>query len=275
MIKYIKNLLKNVDKGLYFHLFLLFTVPIVFLIFGWIIAFFYVFVVAILHSILIVFCPYIKNSEYYRYFALKQKFYEDRKKYTLPFSPVYAFCAKSFLLVSFFWMFQYPSSSTILFPGQLIAVLIYTTYTSVEILNIISRPRLPEAVFKYHPLLQKRYGPLVDVVVNKVIPVCAKTGGILFSTYVGFVGLYKGLHGVNSIDPARNFLLNQVHQFPASHRWTETELSLWTQYTELKTVSSLDHKEKVEQFLRTKDILREKMEKVVTGTLEAIKEKDS
>lgn len=271
-----KKSLLTLDKGLYFHCFMLLTLPLVFIGYGWILAFFYFGVSSFLHLLLLFFYPYIKDSEYYRYQSLRQQFYEETKKHTLPFSYRYFVGAKTTLFVSFYLLLNYPSISSILFPFQLITALVYTSYASVEIVNILARPRLPQSIFKHHPLLQKRYSPMMDIIINKVVPACGKVGGILVSSYVGFVGTYKGLCGVDAIDPLRNYGLNKVYRFPESHTWTESKLSLWTKYCEVPSVATMDPSQKVESFLRIEtglhEFLKKKIDTLIDSSFHSLEE---
>ena len=182
--KNILIILMSIDKGLYFPLFLILTCPIIWYYNNYIICFFYFLIVSAAHSIFLLFYPYVYNSNYYKYLALKTKYFERHRYYTSPFKKVHMLIAKSFLLLSFFWMFFIPEITVLLFPLQIGAIIIVSANTTIDILNILRRPKLPENIRWTHPILQRRYGPITDIVINKVVPLCGRSLGLAGSTYV-------------------------------------------------------------------------------------------
>lgn len=79
-------------------------------------------------------------------------------------------------------------------------------------------------------MLQSRYGPVTEIVINKVVPLCANIAGYAATGYLAFAGGFKALNGISEIDPIRNDLLNRYYRFPLTHKWNEMSLSAWSTF---------------------------------------------
>lgn len=222
--------LRSLDKGLYFPIFIIFTCPFILYLFGCVVSFLYLFVISWCHSILLYFYPYIKDSEYYNYVVSKKKFFESRAKLKHPYTNFQLLIAKIFLLFSFYGLFFLPKFFFVLFPFSVWSAFICVSALTVDIINIVYRPRLPESIRWSHPILQRRYGPIADIAINKVLPLCVKTAVTLASSYVAFGGGYKALNGIDAIDPIRCFILNKYHGFPTNFVWDEPSLVIWRRF---------------------------------------------
>jgi hypothetical protein len=262
MFKVMLEKLKRIDKGFYFAIFLAFTVPLVLLICDWRFVIFYVFVVSLAHRVLLVFFPYIKDSEYYRYLAKKQSFFEGASKYRLPYRKKTFLISKWVLVGSSCWMISNPTLFQIVFPIQIGSLVIFLQCSLVDIVNIYQRPRMPEALRFSHPILQRRYGPFVDIVVNKILPMCARGGGVILSGYASGVFGYKIFNGANEVDPLRSLALTRYHGFPSSFEWTEVTLSAWSSFKKWPSVKDKPYGDQVKLFVENQKKIEDAFEKV-------------
>lgn len=157
--------------------------------------------------------------------------------------------AKIFLFFSFYCLFIFPEFCITFFPLQILAFGLVFSKTAVDVLNIIHRPQLPEKIKWCHPILQRRYSPIVDVVINKIVPLCSKLVGGLGSSYVIFGGGYKALNGIDAIDPIRQYILTKYHGFPIGFKWDEPTVIAWRRFSTTAAAQSINMEERISIFI--------------------------
>lgn len=259
--------LKSLDKGLYFPIFIFFTFPFILYFFGWIKTYLVLIFLSFLHFILLKFYPYVKESPFYHYKYLKTQFYKENEKYKYFVEKKTIAFSQFFLFFSLYCSFILPELTFAFVPILLVALPVLISSVTIDIINIIYRPRLPQNISKYHPILQRRYSPVVDIIVNKVVPVCLNVGKGLLQGYGGFVIGWKALHGPLEVDPIRNFACNYFYKFPKDHLWTETSLSSWTMFKRTAAAKALPYDVAVKKFIQGENLFSEQVERAATAII--------
>lgn len=263
----IKSFLRNLDKGLYFVLFAFPTTIIVLWFQGWVVSYFYLIVISYMHAFYLKVNPYISDSEYYRYKVLRERFFEQNIVYNPLLSKRILFFCYLGLMFMFYLSFLIPEYALVLFPLQSLITSTVISSNTVDVINILYRPNLPESIYKYHPVLQRRYSPVVDVVINKIVPLCIKTGSSLLAGYTAVGMGWKALHGPTEIDPIRNYVCNKYHGFPTSYKWTEASLSSWSTFQKTDAVQGVPHDTAIRKFMQAQDSFTSKLEDLATSVL--------
>jgi hypothetical protein len=256
--------IKSIDKGFYFPIFVIFTCPFIIYFFDWINAYLFFLIISFLHFLFLRVKPYSKESNFYFYQCLKTDFYRHNSKHKHLFNNTIIQLSQFFLLFSFYCSFVFPEYLMIFFPLVFMALPIMISSVTIDIINIVNRPRLPQSIFKYHPILQRRYSPVVDIIINKAIPLCLNVGKGLLQGYGVFAIGWKTFHGPLEIDPVRNSLCNYYYKFPQNHLWTETSLSSWTIFKRTAAAKSIPYDEAVRKFIQGENLFSQRVENAAT-----------
>ena len=246
--KKIKNFIKKIDSYFYFPIFLLIVLPFIFYFNGIKITYLFFVCATIFHAILCLFVPYYNDSGYLHYKKLSQEFFEQKVKYKLPFPKYLILFAYIFLFFSIVYTFSKPTLSVYLFPFQLGFSFIIGIYSSVEVLNVLNRPILPSHIKIFHPIMQKRYNPFLEILFSKVGPavgICVGCTGVFYGTWYSGCKWY---HGDQYVEPIREFVLNKGHGFPEDHVWTEKTLSDWSEFKRSKHFHYLLNEKKLSPY---------------------------